>query len=180
MWVEYTKDLLKMTEDLLTKEYLSRFPTLLREVLTEEQKQRDRFLRRVKENYQPVRVFRGIHNEEEIIDDDFICNIEESEKYGGSSYKRVQVEHYAISVNEDPKAIVKSLSIPNINHPWLMLGEGMMEQEHGPADFMGDATHHNWFLYEASIPLMKNKFVITDECRRIVKEAREEQAKPET
>lgn len=55
-----------------------------------------------------------------------------------------------------------------------------MEEVYGPADFIGEATHHNGFLFESSIPLMKTKFVITDECRRIVKEAREVQAKSET
>lgn len=169
-----------MTEDLLTEEYLSRFPTLLRSALTNEKRHRDRFLRRVKENYQPVRVFRGIHREEEIIDDDFICNIEESAKYGGGNYRKIEVDHYGISVNEDAKNIIKSLSIPNVKHPWLMLAEGIMEDVYGPADFMGESTHHNWFLYETSIPLMKNKFVITEECRQIVKEAKENQAKFET
>lgn len=167
-----------MTDELLTEEYLSRFPTLLRDVLKNDKKHRTRFLNRVKEEYAPIKVYRGIHKDDSLGDDDFICNIEEIKKYGGS-YRNVKVEHYAISVNEDPQSIIKSLSIPNVMHPWLCLAEGVMEQEHGPADFMNDATHHNWFLYESSIPLMKTKFEITDECKCIVREAKEKQDEQE-
>lgn len=161
-----------MTDELLTEEYLSRFPTLLHDVLKNNPKHRTRFLNRIKEDYPPVKVYRGIHRNNLLDDDDFICNVEEAKKYGGY-YKNIKIEHYAISVNEDPAPIIKSLSIPNVRHPWLGLAEGVMECEHGPADLVGEATHHNWFLYESSIPLMKTKFHITDECKRIIREAEE-------
>lgn len=165
-----------MTDELLTEEYLSRFPTLLRDVLKNDQKHRTRFLNRIKDKYPSIKVYRGIHKEDTLEDDDFICNIEEAKKYN-VNYRNIKVEHYAISVNEDPQSIIKALSIPNVRHPWLGIAEGKMEQEHGPADFMNDATHHNWFLYETSIPLMKTKFEITDECKNLVREAKEKQDK---
>lgn len=160
-----------MDESLLTEEYLSKFPTILCEALKSSDKYRNRFLNRVKKEYSPIKVYRGIHKDNILEDDDFICNIEEMEKYGGGCYRKVNVEHYAISVNEDPKAIIKALSIPNVRHPWLGIAEGIMEQEYGPADFMNDATHHNWYLYKDAIPLMKVKFKITDECRRMISES---------
>lgn len=160
-----------MDDELLTEEYLSRFPTLLCDALKSNQKHRNRFLQRVKNKYESIKVYRGIHRADILDDDDFICNIEESKKYAGKDYKRGNVDLYAISVNEDPQAILKALSIPNVRHPWLGIAEGLMEQEYGPADFVKDATHHNWFLYKDAIPLMKEKFEITDECKRMVSES---------
>lgn len=79
-----TKDVLNMDENLLSEEYLSKFPTILCEALKSSDKYRNRFMKRVKTEYAPIKVYRGIHKDNILEDDDFICNIEEAEKYGGA------------------------------------------------------------------------------------------------
>lgn len=56
-----TKDAQNMDESLLTEEYLSKFPTILCEALKSSDKYRNRFLKRVKKEYSPIKVYRGIH-----------------------------------------------------------------------------------------------------------------------
>ena len=153
-----------MTEEDLTEEYLSKFPTILHNVLNDNPRYRKRFVKKVKLEFEDVRVFRAIHRADKITEDDFLCNIEEAKIYKHQVYRRESLEVYAISVNEDPYAIIKSLSMPNVERPALAIAEGMMQNEYGPSDYSKDKDHHNWYLYEDAIPIVKEKFRL----RRIV------------
>lgn len=150
-----------MTEDEFTKDYLSKFPTILRNAFETNSKYKKRFLNRVETEYEDLTVYRALHRSDAIMDDDFICNIEEAKKYN-RTYRRESLELYAISVNEDPSQIIKALSIPNVSRPALGIAKGKMKSDYGPADFVGNATHHNWYLYEQKIPLLKDEFEIVD------------------
>lgn len=52
-----------MNENLLSEEYLSKFPTILCEALKSSDKYRNRFMERVKKEYAPIKVYRGIHKD---------------------------------------------------------------------------------------------------------------------
>lgn len=145
----------------ISEEYLSKFPTIIRDALNSNLKYRQRFARNVKTEYKSLKVYRAIHRANEIDDDDFLCNIEEAKVYN-ITYKRESLELYAISVNEDPAQIVKALSIPNARRPALGVAEGWMRMEYGPADFREDATHHNWYLFQDVVNDLKNEFKVVD------------------
>lgn len=147
-----------MTEENLTEEYLSKFPTILQTALNENPQYKTRFLKKVHLEYEDIKVFRAIHRADEIHDDDFLCNIEEAKIYRNHMYRRRSLELYAISVNEDPYSIIKSLSIPNAERPALAIAEGLMQKKYGPSDYSKEKVHHNWYLYNDAIPLMKDKF----------------------
>lgn len=149
-----------MTENILTEEYLKRFPTVFRSALEENQKYQKAFFSQIETEYEDLKVFRIVHREDKLDDDDFICNVEEARVYGNPMKYKPRLAHYAVSVNEDLQQLVKAMTFPNPRHPWMGVAEGWMKKEYGPADFVEDNTHHNWYLFEKSIPIQKKEFKI--------------------
>lgn len=115
------------------------------------------FCESIKTEYEEVKVFRAVHRADCLDDDDFICNVEEAELYKWK-IRGVRLQHYAISVNEDIEQLIKAVRFPNARHPWLGIAEGFMKKEYGPADFIEDNTHHNWYLFQEAIPKQKWEF----------------------
>lgn len=162
-----------MEEAKLTKEYLSRFPTILQKALGES-KHKERFLKTVSDEYADVTpVYRAIHRENAICEDDFICNMEEAERYGKTPCRRPKVEHYGVSVNEDKEQLIAAMHIPNEKTSWLGIASGVMKKEYGPADFVGEKTHHNWYLFNDSIENVMEMFQVEEISRRESNEVEE-------
>lgn len=147
-----------MTEDELTEEYLERFPTRLKNAL-EIPKHRRRFINRAKDQYAPVPVYRGIRRADSIGEDDFI-SIEEEAARKGKTRRASTIEAHSVSVNEDPREVIKSLSIPNKGRPAMGIAKGMMKMEYGPADFLEGRTHHNWYIFKDKAVLLKDEFEV--------------------
>ena len=147
-----------MDRQKLTKEYLAKFPFSLQEALTNE-KHKKRFLRNTSDDYVDTTVYRGLHRADEINTDDFLNNVDEAELYN-RKHPMENIENYAISVNEDPLSLIKSLSIPNIKRPMLGIAKGIMKKECGPADFRDGKPHHNWFIFQSEIETVKNNFIV--------------------
>lgn len=149
-----------MDAQVLTEEYLSRFPNKLKEIL-HNPKFRDKFIETAVQDYAPVvPVYRALHREKEIDRDDFVCNVEEYELYGRKPHKRQSLDIYSISVNEDKQQLITSMHIPNKERKILGIAKGEMKKEYGPADFKGYATHHNWYLFEDKVDEVMELFII--------------------
>ena len=151
-----------ITEESVTEEYLASFPTKLRYALTNP-KYFKRFVSTVCDEYDELLpVYRAIHRESEVHEDDFISNIEEAELYHRPPYRRENLELHAISVNEDPQQIITALDIPNARRPVLGIAVGSMNKEYGPADFKDGKTHHNWYLFNQMNKILKDEFKVED------------------
>ncbi len=152
----------EMTEGMLTREYLSRFPTNLQIALCDP-KHRQKFLNTVSENYEPMRVYRGTHQENTVTEDDFISIVEEAAVFGVQRrQKNDTIEIHGISVNTDPMQLIKAMHIPNKRRKIVGVAGGMMDAEYGPADFKAGTSHHNWYIYEDSRSVVSKKFVSMD------------------
>ena len=149
-------------EENITEDYLSNFPTKLRNAL-DNPKYKKRFIATVSNEYcERFPVYRAIHRKDEVHEDDFISNIEEAELYCRPPYKRESLELHAVSVNEDPQQIITSLDIPNEGRPALGIAVGAMKKEYGPADFKDQKTHHNWYLFDGRNKILKDEFKVEE------------------
>ncbi len=147
-----------MTEDELTPEYLSNFPTVFKEALTNKPHIRRKFINKVSNSYPDLKVYRAIIHKDEIISEDFLSYVEIAIKKG-ESY-RDNLEWYSVSVNEDKDQLIANMNIPNEERQLLGIASGMMKSKYGPADFQGEKTHHNWYLYNDAISLVKDEFIV--------------------
>lgn len=129
--------------------YIKRFPTKLHDMLSYPET-RKRFEKSVVWEYEDVIVYRGLHRSDKVERDDFLGNLDEAEIYN-RPVRRATLKMCGISVNEDPRQIIKALHIPNKNRPAMGIAKGWMKCECGPADFEEGKTHHNWYLYEDKI-----------------------------
>lgn len=141
------------------EEYIKRFPTKLHKILEDSDK-RTRFFESISEKYEDIVVYRGLHREDKIDRDDFLGNLDEAELYN-RSVRKATFKMCGVSVNEDPKQIIKSLHIPNKKRPALGIAKGIMKCQYGPADFT-DGTHHNWYLFEDKIDLASSEFEVIE------------------
>lgn len=148
-----------MTEDELTEEYLSNFPTIFCNALINEPKVRKKFLRTVKTNYKDLKVYRAIRHEDYVVEEDFLSYAETAIR-NGEEYRKNQVEWYSVSVNTDKEHLITRMDIPNEDKKLLGIASGIMKSEFGPADFLDNKTHHNWYLYKGAETLLKNRFVV--------------------
>ncbi|MCM1218369.1 MAG: hypothetical protein NC548_28110 [Lachnospiraceae bacterium] len=140
--------------------YLSRFPSKLRQILSDDSKHK-RFLDKVCFEYADIDVYRGIHRADCVKDDDFLGNLEEAELYGRRVRKET-LEMCAVSVNEDKQQLITALHIPNKERPTLGIAKGVMRMQYGPADFVQGKTHHNWYLYVDQISNAAREFKLVD------------------
>jgi len=147
-----------MTEEELTPEYLSNFPTIFREALTKNSNLKQKFTRTVSKSYSDLKVYRAINYEDRIVDEDFWSYVEISINKGENF--RNNLEWYSVSVNEDKNQLIANMNIPNEERHLLGIASGMMRNQYGPADFKEKKTHHNWYLYDGVISALKESFVV--------------------
>lgn len=141
----------------MTEEYLCKFPTIFQDAL-KDKKMEKCFLKDTYKKFEEIEVYRAIHGEDKVRDDDFYCDLLECQSYNRTLRQPCSIEHYAISVNEDIEQLKLSVKFPNHRRPLLGIAKGTMRYGCGPADFKGKKTHHNWYLYEDEIIHMKEKF----------------------
>lgn len=144
----------------VSEEYLTRFPTKLRQLLSID-KEYKRFLSKVSFEYADINVYRGIHRADCVMNDDFVGNLDEAELYKRKVRKKT-LEMCAVSVNEDKQQLITALHIPNKDRPMMGIARGVMKMQYGPADFEQGKTHHNWYLYEDQINNVVGEFEIVD------------------
>lgn len=147
-----------MTEDKLTEEYLSNFPTIFHDALINEPKVRQKFLKTARNDYENLKVYRAIRQEDRVTDEDFLSYAEIAIR-DGEEYKKNQVVWYSVSVNTDKDQLITGMDIPNEERRLMGIASGVMKSGYGPADFFGNKTHHNWYLYKGAGSLLKNEFV---------------------
>lgn len=147
-------------DKMLSDEYLSRFPTKLRQMLSCNEKQ-EKFVSKVQFEYADTDVYRGIHRADCVNRDDFLGNLDEAELYQRKVRKET-LEMCAVSVNEDRQQLLTALHIPNKGRPMLGIARGVMKKQYGPADFVAGKTHHNWYLFEDRIDTVTKEFIVTD------------------
>lgn len=140
--------------------YLDRFPTKLRQILSDSRNQ-EKFLSNVSFEYADIDVYRGIHRADCVKSDDFLGNLDEAELYNRTVRKRT-LEMCAVSVNEDKQQLMTALHIPDVGRPMLGIARGVMRQQYGPADFKQGKTHHNWYLFEDQMEFVVSEFVAED------------------
>lgn len=143
-----------------TGEYIKRFPTKLHNMLLNPEI-RGRFEESMVWEYEDVAVYRGLHRADEIKLDDFLGNLDEAEIYN-IPVRRATLKMCAVSVNEDPKQIIKALHIPNHKRPALGIAKGYMRCTCDPADFEDGKTHHNWYLYKDKIEDAAKSFQVEE------------------
>lgn len=148
-----------MTEEELVEECLSNFPTIFKDALTNKPKIKSKFLKKVKKEYKELPVYRALCYENSIIDEDFL-SYNELAVLNHEEGNLNSLEWYSISVNEDKEQLINVLDIPNEERKILGIAKGIMKCECGPADFVGNKTHHNWYLYDGVIPSLKEQFRI--------------------
>lgn len=123
-----------MTEDKLTEEYLSNFPTIFHDALINEPKVRQKFLKTVREDYENLKVYRAIRQEDCVTDEDFLSYAEIAIR-DGEDYKKNQVVWYSVSVNTDKDQLITGMDIPNEERRLMGIASGVMKSGYGPADF---------------------------------------------
>lgn len=149
----------KVTEDKITEEYLSNFPTVFHEALKNEAQVRNKFIKTIQEDYHELKVYRAIQEEKSISENDFLSYAEIAVR-DGKPYKKKDLAWYSVSVNTDKEQIITSMNIPNEERKLLGIASGMMKSEYGPADFSDYKTHHNWYLYKNAKIWLKDEFVV--------------------
>ena len=84
----------------LSEEYLSRFPIQLRECLARNEKEKEAFGREVCDDFPDYIVYRAIHSNVKIDENDFLGNAEDADVLGLSFSDRNRKKHiwHAVSV----------------------------------------------------------------------------------
>lgn len=148
----------------LSEEYLSRFPIQLRECLLRNKKEKEAFKCEVCDDFPDYIVYRAIHSNDRIDENDFLGNAEEADVLGLPFNNRNRQKHkwHAVSVNESLEMLKYSTKFPNEKRKLLGIAKGIMKAMHGPADFKKGATHHNWYLYENENKIVVNDFEVIE------------------
>ena len=148
-----------MTEEALLEECLSMFPTVFRKALEDKPKIRSRFVNKVQREYIELPVYRALCYEDSIIDRDFLSH-NELASLGIRNGNMNALDWYSVSVNEDKEQLINCLDIPSEEKQIRGIAKGLMKCEYGPADFVNNKTHHNWYLYDGVIPSLVEQFKI--------------------
>lgn len=152
-----------MKENNLPENYLEKFPDSLKLCLNNESNM-ESFLNTIECKYDDLLVYRLVHSADKIDEYDFLGNREDYERNGKKRRIADKPSEHAVSVNEDLDEMLKSFSqFPN--EIWKGIAKGYMKSIYGPADFIDDKKHHNWYLFKDA-----NK-IIYDEFELIKKEA---------
>ena len=144
---------------MIYEKYLERFPMRFRKYL-EIEKHKKRFYESVWFDYEKIKVYRAIHDPDELSESDFLCNIDEADFYSCERKPQNTLQNYAISVNESIEMLKATLKFPNAKRHLLGIALGEMSSEFGPADFDEDRPHHNWYLYEGTAPQLVSLFEV--------------------
>ena len=148
----------------LTEDYLKRFPSGLRKCLEQHPEEKRKFHDgTITDQYNTRKVYRGIRSERGISADDFLGNIETSERLHLKKAKSYEdtAESHAVSVNEDLKQMKKALHFPGSKH-FNAIAVGEMNALYGPADGIDTTVHHNWYLYDGVEGTVAEQFSITE------------------
>lgn len=143
-----------------SEEYLSRFPSKMRNCLKIES-QFEWFVSTIKTDYEPIKVYRLVHNADCINEDDFLDNVRNNEKRGLKPRRENLIINHAVSVNEDKDQMLSTLKFPS--KEWKGIAIGQMIDKYGPADFIENATHHNWYLFDGANKDVYKNFVLYEE-----------------
>lgn len=148
-----------MKDEEFNDELIQKFPTILHDALKDE-KNKKQFINTVSVRFSEITVFRALHKSDCIKDEDFECDVIESQKYNRKLRIPYSIGCYSIYVNEDIEQLKLSVKFPNHNRPLEGIAKGTMRCEYGPADNILKKTHHNWYLFEKEINNMKERFVL--------------------
>jgi len=135
--------------ELEKREYLSRFPKNFKDYLSEKN-HLNRFLSNVDFDFVERVVYRGVHDRNELTQEDFMNNIDSSRYYELETKPERTLENFGVSVNEEIKALELQMRFPNKRLKLVAIARGMMNCELGPATIDEDRPHHNWFLYDGN------------------------------
>ena len=136
-----------ITMKTITDSYLQRFPTGLRDFLKLEKNQKA-FLDSIREDYEPVKVYRAIHCCKAVFERDFLNNFDDAKIFAPDMNLSDRLTNYSVSVNESLDMLKTSVKFPNKRKHLCGIAIGEMRKEYGPADFDEDRPHHNWYLFE--------------------------------
>lgn len=143
----------------LTDEYLSKFPDTLVACIKSKDKHVNQFLDNLEGKFEDTIVYRGIHREDLVHEDDFLGNYEEAQLYKRNLTPN-SVKYHAVSVFDDCAMLKKSLIIPNPERPMMAIAYGKMRCEFGPATFKKGDPHHNWYIFKDCPASVANEFEI--------------------
>ena len=136
--------------------YIKRFPKMVQQALDNDRYKGDIVLQDIKDNFQPVTVYRAVKNQGKLDNDDFLSNFEYGLKYGKISSNNIakniaknkiwEIGWFAVSVNENIEELKTALKFPSERYKGI--AKGLMIKESGLADFRENTTHHNWYIFK--------------------------------